>query len=911
MIRGSSAIADNLILEEAVTGQAITSMDSGWIGGAQGVVNKFRVENFPIVTGDGNGTVGNLPRNVIVTVNGEAVAVNAVNGITGEVTLVEIPLDTDAVRVNYYFKRRDTYIVNEDLSFQVDGSTVNFKVLQSRIVKGNNGGQSATDSDINASVDILYNPNPLVPGDEYTRTVPVFEVKVDGIVVPVSHIDGAHGIFTIAAPLLASTLTVTYFANEWQDTYDILPAAKVNNVTKVGLSSDTSDYSIGIDCVLAGDNRLHWGTSQQVSQGIYTSGSTPLIDNVITSITDTRVYGIEATPSVVGSDTNKQYILPTYPVDGTGTGVATEDPSNIIAYVGTDWLTAFAAGAVVVTGISGNVISLEVAPSQTGGDLVFVTYYENIILDDKWTITNELQGAVGVGRYSVVSEHSGTAIDVTLVAGGTIAPVYAGSGAVNIQVDPLKAVVETVTITFDGVGGFLVTSTGSTGTGAVNTGYQGETYIDSVTGFRITFADVVVWSTPGVGDTIIYNVGNPSDPAISQKWILTKTSIVKAVPGINFTISSTAGGSADNTGDTVILDTFNKSGNEPNVGDNYYVTFDKDKIDYSIKFYTEMRDVYRDFGPLDITNKVVVGANLSFLNGARAVAIKQILKTSGQPDAPLQSYYDGIDAFNEPLPNGQRPSLIQPMSTDPQVHAYLKSTNAIQSSITFRNERTSIVGFSFGTTADSAISQCKALKSEKITPVYPEAAVISIPDAFGTEVQYLVDGAFIAVALAGLDASPATDIATPLTNKTITGFERLYRRLDEVTAALVANSGCTVLDQLGNLIRIKMYLTSDLSTVFSRDPRIVELKHYVQQGLRTNLDQYIGQKNLPTIIPQIKSTVNSYFASLKNSKLIVDFKGIRVAQNPNEPSTVDVEAFYSPVFPLNWIIVTLNLRQTV
>ena len=162
-----------------------------------------------------------------------------------------------------------------------------------------------------------------------------------------------------------------------------------------------------------------------------------------------------------------------------------------------------------------------------------------------------------------------------------------------------------------------------------------------------------------------------------------------------------------------------------------------------------------------------------------------------------------------------------------------------------------------------------------------------------------------------MDASPTADIATPLTNNNIVGFDRLYRRLDEVTAALVANAGCTVLEEVQPQIKIKMYLTTDLSNALTRDPRIVEVKHFVQQGIRANLNQYVGQKNLPSIIPQITRTVNSYFSILKNSQLIVDFKGIHVAQDPNEPSTVDVTVYYSPVFPLNWIIVTLNLRQSL
>jgi hypothetical protein len=517
-----------------------------------------------------------------------------------------------------------------------------------------------------------------------------------------------------------------------------------------------------------------------------------------------------------------------------------------------------------------------------------------------------------VGRYTIASQLSGTALDITNSGTGTVIPQYAGAGAANLQVNPLYSTVETVTVTFDGVGGFTVTSSDSTGTGSgtVNTGEQGKTYIDEVTEFRVTFANTDSW-TPGAATTVIYYVGNPTEPAATQSWLYAKSSIVKAIPGINLIVSSTSGGTQDNTDDTVIVYTYNKSGNEPEVGDSYYVTFDKAKTDYSIGYYTDMTEVYRDYGPLDIQNKIVVGANLAFLNGARAVALKQVVKETGESDASYQSYVDAIDEFDEPLENGTRPTFIQPLTTDTRIHAYLKSSNAIQSSIKFKNERTSVIGFAYGTEPPSVISQCKALKTEKLTPVYPDAGVISISDSFGNEVEYIIDGSFLAVATAGRDVSPVVDIATPLTNQQIVGFNRLSRRLDEVTASQVALAGCTVLEPKRGQIKIKYYLTSDPSNALTRNPRIVEIKHFIQKGLRDNLDQFVGKKNLPSIRPQIQRVVTSYFTGLKNSNLIVNFTAIKVTPNANDPSTVDVEAYYSPVFPLNWIIVTLNLRQSV
>lgn len=934
MVRGSSSTADNIILDEDVSSQFT------------GTEKVFTVANLPIVTGDGTGRVATSPNSVIVTVNSQPVAVNSINGLTGEVTLVQIPAAGDDVRANYYFKRRDTYIEDEDVSDQVGlGSVVTFKTHSYRICKGDNSGRAATDADINGTVNILYDPTPTTnPGDEVVRTVRIFEVTVNGTDAPVEHIDGTDGYFTlVTAPAVGALVKVTYFTNDWQDTFDILPAATVSRLVKVGLSQDTSDYSIGEDCVLANSNELHWGNSETEAQGIYTAGSDPLVDNVTVSLVDTRVFNRVAQPvdfQVAGGaavlDTegdkksnagNLSYVLPTTPVKGDGKGTATEDPNDLGFTAAQAFLGTVATGPltpVTILSVVGTTVTVDIAALVD--QKLFVTYYENLIVDDTWLLTNEVMGGTGVGKYTISSLINNDALDVAVAAGGSLAPIYAGSGATNVQVEPVKASVERVTLTFDGTGKFTVSSklgpgfgtdgrTGSDITYLRNIGRLGKTYIDPTTGFRLALAAAGDWGgDPILGDTIIYDIGDPTTSGSSpdtSKYITAAAPIKRLIPGLNITVATTDGGGTDNTGDTVNIYSFNKSGNEPDVGDTYYVSFDKEKLDYTTKFLTTMRDVIKYYGPIDINNRCTLAANLMFQNGARAVAIKQIQKTVGGTDASVQDYIDGIDSFNEPMQNGLRPTLMQPLSTDSQVHAYLKTSNAIQSSIRYRNERTSIIGFEVGTTSDAVISRVQALNTEKVTAVYPDGAIIGITDTYGNEVEYIVDGSMIASAVAGRDVSPISDIATPLTNANIVGFKRLYRRLDNVTAALVANSGCTVLEEQTPVIRILMYLTTDLSTPLTRDPRIVEVKHFIQQGVRSALNRYIGVKNLPKMQPQIKDTMGAYFKDLKRQEIIVNYTGINVKQNETDPSTVDVEAYYSPVFPLNWIMVTLNLRSSV
>jgi hypothetical protein len=936
MVRGSSAIADNVIVDEDVSSQF------------DGSNKNFTVANFPIVRGDGKGTVSDQPTEVLVTINGEVVAVNSVDGLNGIVTLVTIPEESDTVRISYYYKRRDTFIENEDISEQVADGVTTFKVKSTRIVKGDNGGISATNVDIGQVVTFLYNPDEAVAGDEFERTVKILEVKVDGTPVNISEIDGANATFKLTNAVTAGqTVTVSYFTNTWQNTFDILPAPVINRIIKIGNSSDTSDYSVGSDAMLSGSNKLHWGHSAQAETGIYTPGSDPLEGNVITSLTDVRVYGrlsAPATPALDGngdtitdsigralnddSANNKTFILPTTPVDGTGTGIETENfgdgpdsdtNDDIIAYVGPDWETAKASGPVTISKVSGREVTLAtVVPSLASEDKVFVTYYENNLVDDIWTLTNKVPGGVGVGIYTISSRLNGYAVPVTQ-QGGTATPVYAGSGAYNVEVNPIVAAVERVTLTFDGVGGFTVTSqdpntlvagkTGSVTANDGNKGYLGQTYIDPTTQFRITLDDATF--SPSAGSTLIYDIGNASTTVASDKYdIDVDTNILKMIPGVNITVATTDGGAIDNSSNTVIINTYNKSGNEPAVGDYYYVTFDKARLDYTARFLTNMRDVKKFYGPLTINNSVVVAANLAFLNGAQAVAIKQVQRVAGGTDASVQDYIDAIDEFNAPMSNGTRPSLMQPLSTNPQIHSYLKTSNAIQSSIRYRNERTSIIGFAQGTKPDDVINAVSSLGTEKLTAIYPDSAVVELEDTFGNSVEYLVDGSMIAAALAGRDVSPVNDIATSLTNKTITGIKRLSRRLDGVTAAQVANAGCTVLQEETPVIRILMYLTTDMSDVLTRNPRVVEVKHYVQQGMRRVLRKYIGNKNLPRLIPQVRDTVNSYFRGLQDAEIISAYQKCVVEVNDQDPSTLDVEIFYSPVLPLNWIVVTLNLGIT-
>lgn len=893
MIRGSSSIADNFITKEEITSSGTYPIN--------GSNRTFRVTFYPIVSGQGNGTTTDDITKVIVYVNGDSVPVASVDGVNGLVSTVTAPSTGDLVEISYYYKKTDTLISEENLSLQADGSNTTFKVENLPIVDGSNGGIITTD----------------------TSKV---TVTVNSVAVTVSEVNGADGIITLAAaPSLGALVEVTYYTNEYQDTYDILPSHNVDSITKVGLSPSTLDFVNGTDYVLdttGNFNTINWGNSAIVSSGTYTSGYTQFLDQVSATLVDNRIYVRPVAGTIDG--TNKTFTLPDVPTNGSGLGKATDSTAGslIMAYVGNSPADKTQATILEISS-AGQTMTLSTAPAS--GKKVYVTQYQNILTDNAWTLTN-LKAGLTDGTYTVVGSNSGSAMSVNYTTSSVTNPNFgtegvrypAGASTNNdqysdAQVIPGYGVAETVTLTFiqlgsdlaSDVNGYIVTSTNPLGTGSLgdNTGYIGQTYIDNKTGFRITVMHGSTYNYVAT-DFLSYTVGanfiTPSNPT-------------RAVPGLYMYVTDTAGVKVN---DTAIVTTYNKSGNEPNIGDYYYVTFNATKQFNSDNyidpvFVTTEKDALAYTGPLSVSNKLALAAHMAFLNGAPGVILLQIQKTTGGTDAPDSRYITGIDVFNSPMEGGIRPALIEPVTTSTGVLSYTKTSNIIQSSIRNANERMTYFGFALGTTPTQAMSYAQGLYSERMTGIYPDGAVVALTDELGNTTEFLVDGSILAAAMSGLDTKTAYDVAEPLTRKPIVGFTRLYRRLDTVTQSQVASSGLTLLTESASGISIKIDLTTDVTSPLTRIPSVIKIKDFVQKGIRDALDPYIGSKYLPTKTVEIVSTVKSYLSSLVKAQIITAFTGVSAVPDPVDPTTIQVTASYSPVFPLLYIVVTFNLRTRI
>ena len=461
--------------------------------------------------------------------------------------------------------------------------------------------------------------------------------------------------------------------------------------------------------------------------------------------------------------------------------------------------------------------------------------------------------------------------------------------------------------------GFFVTSTHANGSGTANTstlndgtgadGVVGQTYVDSVTGLTFTILprDGGQPYPSGANSTLTFKVGR----------VLTANANVpvNAIAGVSLIVANTVG---TEVGDTALVETYLKSGKEPSIGTPYYLNVTRRKASFATGVFNRIADVVAAYGPISVDNPLSLGAYIAFLNGASVIALKQISLDEGQSEPTEAQMADALVEVEGEISSGLSPSVIVPLLpasstllTDVSLHC------DVQSSLRYRSERTAILGCPAGTSPEQAATLARNVGNSRVRLVYPDIVSLSVTDTNGVTNNLIVDGRYLAVATACATTSSTVDVATPWTNRNLVGFNGLLRTLDAVDANKTASAGVSVLQQQGALINIRQGLTTDVSSILAKTPTVVQIADEVHLRARNLLAGYIGQKYLPSVIGQVEGRVNMMFKDLVKQQIIDSYTGLSVIPDPEDPTSLLVDVYYKPIFPLLYIQFTFNVRSSI
>lgn len=467
------------------------------------------------------------------------------------------------------------------------------------------------------------------------------------------------------------------------------------------------------------------------------------------------------------------------------------------------------------------------------------------------------------------------------------------------------------------IGGFYVVSEETHGSGSVNTsvlnngvgqdGVIGQTYRDRVTGLTFTILprgfhdnEAGPWTPYPAGASFVL-VG-------SKTFVADANVPIKAIPGLELVVSNTAGIA---TGDTVQVKTYSRNGPEPKVGDLYYASYTYRKTDLKTSFFTKFSALEKAFGAVSPENPLSMAAYLSMLNGAVLLGCKQVARAEGQSIASLEAYSAAISDLEGTLPGQVTPDVIVPLRGDSDVlfQVLAKSCDKM-SSQRYRSERTAIIGLGAGRTPTEAQNLATLLSNERMRLVYPDMVVVPVTDFMGNTREYLVDGFYMAAALAGSVVNPNFDVASPWTNRKLVGFSQTGRKLDEVQMNQIAQAGVTIIKDKSPFLLVRHGLTTDMSRLETKLPTIVQIQDEVQRQGRDVTEPFVGSKFLADLLTAIEGRLSMRLKSLVAAQILASYMAVKAMSSSGDMTAAEVEASYVPIFPLLYLFLTLHLRGT-
>ena len=186
---------------------------------------------------------------------------------------------------------------------------------------------------------------------------------------------------------------------------------------------------------------------------------------------------------------------------------------------------------------------------------------------------------------------------------------------------------------------------------------------------------------------------------------------------------------------------------------------------------------------------------------------------------------------------------------------------------------------------------------------YPDQIVVSVNGS-----NILVDGFYIAAAAAGY-LSAITNIAMPLTNKTLSGFTILRnKQLSPLVLGQLAQAGVCVLQPVQGGGRVVWGITATQSGFTEEEEiSIVFIRDRIAKALRDGFAGYIGLPEDTSMIATLSARAMALLKSFASQGLITAYDSLLVQRDSVDPTQWDITFRCQPNYPCNFIFIKASI----
>ena len=349
---------------------------------------------------------------------------------------------------------------------------------------------------------------------------------------------------------------------------------------------------------------------------------------------------------------------------------------------------------------------------------------------------------------------------------------------------------------------------------------------------------------------------------------------------------------------------------------------------YDLKAFTMVDEIFTTYGDClsyaDHTgtkfelNRLALGLYLAKLNGSNSVYGLQVdYKRTESKLAPDQYDYSIALAKLEAADYIYR---IVPLDLNNNVNEVVINHVELMSSPEEKGERRALLSYAavgsitnFTDLYDQVGSYATRIGNARVNLLNKYNASIYLPsgdlldpiDVAGSE-------PFICAAMAGKEASMG--IASSLTKATLAGFDAITEIVPTLRTQrnMLAQKGVVLLEKgtaSGNSLNtIRHSLTTDVSSVETRETSITTIKDYTGKLLRNTLDQFIGKTNLinEELLTRIQASAETTLDSEIANNILIAGEVSDIHQDSTDLDRVVMVVTIYPPYPCNGIDISIE-----
>jgi hypothetical protein len=171
----------------------------------------------------------------------------------------------------------------------------------------------------------------------------------------------------------------------------------------------------------------------------------------------------------------------------------------------------------------------------------------------------------------------------------------------------------------------------------------------------------------------------------------------------------------------------------------------------------------------------------------------------------------------------------------------------------------------------------------------------------------VVGGHFLAAAVAGVAAANSPYVA--LTNKDVQGFWKMNELRTRAQKMDEARNGVMVIEDSRGKIRVFHGLSTDTTSVNTREYSVVFAKDRMMQTFRDTFDDsIIGQPITPNTVTTVKAIAIGVLELLQTNNYIYSYQSLVARQNALDPTMIEVKFEYKPTYPLNYVYIQFGIN---